>query len=434
MTALHMQDSEYVSVLPEDFYSSDFYASKLIEFLSERNSIDKEKPFFAYLPFSAPHWPLQAPKSSMDKYKGIYMDGPDALRLQRLRNLKKLGLVSSGTVPHPVITTEGEPDEWSRLTEDERAKSARSMEAFAGMVDRMDENIGRVLEYLKKTNEYNNTYILFMSDNGAEGASYEAFPIIGDEVVKHISQYYDNSLDNIGRKDSFVWYGVRWAQAATAPSRLYKMFSTQGGCRVPLVVKPANTGAKDVGGRITDAFCTVMDIVPTILQLAGLPLPGKTYKGKPVAPVRGVSWVPFLSEIAECKAGDSKLKAKEIHDDQQVTGWEICGSGAIRKGRYKITYVPHPKGPEKWELFDIVKDPGEVFDISLDQPEVFKELLDLWEVYKKEVGVVGLAGELKSKTFSEKISAIDEFEDSGKWIRFMGRQSVAGQPVPNTKL
>lgn len=317
--------------LPDDFYSSDFYVSKMIDFLSERNEQEKDKPFFAYLPFSAPHWPLQAPKKSMEKYKGIYSDGPDTLRLQRLQNLKKLGLVPQDVVPHKVVTSEGEPAAWNDMSDLERAKSARSMEAFAGMVDRMDENIGRVMDYLKSIGEYDNTYILFMSDNGAEGASYEAQPIIGDEVMKHIDEYYDNSLENIGRKDSFVWYGVRWAQAATAPSRLYKMFSTQGGCRVPLVVKPGRSGGLAAGGRVSDAFCTVMDIVPTILELAGLNHPGEVYQGRPIAPLRGSSWAPYLGAISNCKAGDKKLKSTQIHDDTVVTGWEICGSAAIRE-------------------------------------------------------------------------------------------------------
>ena len=428
MTALHMEDSEYISQLPEGFYSSDFYASKMISYLSERNESEKEKPFFAYLPFSAPHWPLQAPKESMDKYKGIYSDGPDALRIRRLQSLKKLGLISQGVIPHDVVTTAGEPAEWDKMTDSERAKSARAMEAFAGMVDRMDENIGLVMDYLKSTGEYDNTYVFFMSDNGAEGASYEALPIIGDEVMKHIDEYYDNSLDNIGCKDSFVWYGVRWAQAATAPSRLYKMFSTQGGCRVPLVMKPRKEGGDSAGDRVTDAFCTVMDIVPTILELAGLRHPGESYRGRPVAPLRGSSWLPYFIAIADCTDGDPRFRNEDIHDSQKVTGWEICGSGAIRKGRYKITYVPFPKGPQRWELFDIVDDPGEVVDISSQHPEVFEELLQLWEVYKKEVGVVGLAGELKQKAIMDR-AVIDEFEDTGKWIRFIGRKGVPSQVI-----
>ncbi|KFY63529.1 hypothetical protein V497_01979 [Pseudogymnoascus sp. VKM F-4516 (FW-969)] len=426
VTALHMEDSEYVTSLPEDFYSSEFYASKMIQYLSERSGADSEKPFFAYLPFSAPHWPLQAPKASMDKYKGLYADGPEALRLKRVENLKKLGLIPQDVTPHPIITTGDEPQEWDSMNEGDKAKSARAMEAFAGMVDCMDENIGRVVDYLKSTGEYDNTFILFMSDNGAEGASYEALPIIGDDVVAHINRYYNNSLENIGRSDSFVWYGSRWAQAATAPSRLYKMFSTQGGCRVPLVMKPISQEGRTgttLGGRTTDTFCTVMDIVPTILELAKISHPGKSYRGKEIAPLRGSSWVPYLSSISGCCAESPKLKTQHIHDDQQVTGWEICGSGAIRRGRYKITYVPYPKGPQRWELFDIVDDPGEVSDISTEKPDLFKELLGLWDVYKAEVGVVGLAGELPAKGAANGHKAIDEFEDTGKWIRFMGKSN-----------
>ncbi|KFY86233.1 hypothetical protein V500_07767 [Pseudogymnoascus sp. VKM F-4518 (FW-2643)] len=425
VTALHMQDSEYVTSLPEDFYSSEFYASKMIKFLSERSGEDAEKPFFAYLPFSAPHWPLQAPKAAMDKYKGLYAAGPEALRLQRLENLKKLGLIPQDVMPHPVVTTTDEPQEWESMNGEDRAKSARAMEAFAGMVDSMDENIGRVINFLKSIGEYDNTFILFMSDNGAEGASYEAQPIIGGDVVAHINRYYNNSLENIGRSDSFVWYGSRWAQAATAPSRLYKMFSTQGGCRVPLVMKPVSQGGRSdatLGGRTTDTFCTVMDIVPTILELADISHPGRSYRGKEIAPLRGSSWVPYLSSISGCRAGSPKLKTQHIHDDQKVTGWEICGSGAIRRGRYKITYVPYPKGPQRWELFDIVNDPGEVYDISTEKPDLFKELLGLWDVYKTEVGVVGLAGELPARG-----TAVDEFEDTGKWIRFIGKSNAPFQ-------
>ncbi|CAI4220207.1 unnamed protein product [Parascedosporium putredinis] len=314
--ALHVEDNAFLSNLPQPWYSSDGYADKLIEYLSERNEQDRTKPFFAYLPFSAPHWPLQAPKKNMNKYKGLYADGPEVLRRQRLERLQNLGIIAPTAVPHPVVGMAGEEDEhqWDRLDEDTRQKSARAMEAYAGMVDRMDWNVGRVLEYLKKTGQYENTLIMFMSDNGAEGASYEAAPILGDQMMAHIAKYYDNSLENIGRGNSFVWYGNYWAQAATAPSRLFKMFSTEGGCRVPLIVKPAlqtraGPGAETLAtdSIITDAFCTVMDVVPTILELAGLQHPGKEYA-------------------------------------DYAAGFEIAGSGALRRGDYKVTFVPAPRG------------------------------------------------------------------------------------------
>jgi arylsulfatase A-like enzyme len=256
----------------------------------------------------------------------------------------------------------------------------------------------------------------------------ETAPIVGDEILEHIDRYYDNRLDNIGRKDSFVWYGTRWAQAATAPSRLYKMFSTQGGCRVPLVVKPIGR-AEQTDHHITDAFCTVMDCVPTMLDYAGLRHP-ETYRGRPVEAVRGVSWKPFLdaSRARPPVAPDPFA----IHGENHVTGWEMCGSGGLRKGRYKITYVPRPKGPQRWELFDILQDPGETTDLSSQQPDVLNDLLQHWAQYVQEVGVVGLAGEYDSTTFGNASFAVkDEFDDTGRWIRFIGKDNVPASVRPN---
>lgn len=438
---MHVEDSTFLNDLPESWYSSDGYADKLIEYLTERNEQESLKPFFAYLPFSAPHWPLQAPEKNMKKYKGLYADGPEALRRRRLERLQKLGIIAPTTVPHPVVGMAGEEDEhqWDRLDEDTRQKSARAMEAYAGMVDRMDWNIGRVLEYLKKTGQYENTLIMFMSDNGAEGASYEAAPILGDQMMAHIAKYYDNSLENIGRANSFVWYGNYWAQAATAPSRLFKMFSTEGGCRVPLIVKPAlqsrpspraETIATD--SIITDAFCTVMDIVPTILELAGLQHPGKEYAGRPIAQLRGRSWKSFLDEVS--LAGSTTrsrlgVRGIPIHSPDYAAGFEIAGSGALRRGDYKITFVPAPRGPQRWELFNIRTDPGETQDLSTNEPTLFKELLALWEDYRQEVGVVGLAGEFRRPVPGEKTSAVDEFSDPYAWIKYIGRPDITPESL-----
>ncbi|KAF2480539.1 arylsulfatase [Neohortaea acidophila] len=416
VTALHMEDLEYIPTVPKDFYSSDYYATKLLQYLHNRTPEEKEKPLFAYLPFSAPHWPLQAPKESMDQFKGQYADGPEALRLRRLESLKALGMVEPHVVPHPIVTGPNEPAEWSEMTELERAKSARSMEVYAGMVKRMDENIGLVLAYLRDTGEYDNTHIFFMSDNGAEGASYEARDAIREDVLNHINKYYDNSLENIGRHDSFVWYGARWAQAATAPSRLYKLFSTQGGVRVPLVLKPArvqDSAHPTARNTISPAFCTVMDILPTLLDYASIPHP-QTYKGKPVASPRGTSWKTFLDTHLSTQQSTSPWS---IHPETHATGFEVSGSGALRRGKYKITYVPLPHGPQKWELFDVLADPGETRDLRDELPGVFEEMLAEWEVYKKDVGVVGLRGE----DWGSWDGVRDEFEDTGKWIRFLGR-------------
>jgi arylsulfatase len=292
------------------------------------------------------------------------------------------------------------------------------------MVDRMDWNIGRVVEYLKKSDQYDNTLNMFMSDNGAAGATYEAAPLIGDKIMAHVHKYYDNSLENVGRGNSFVWYGCRWAQAATAPSRLYKMYSTEGGCRVPLIAKPPHgvTGNLPLpDGIITDAFCTVMDIVPTVLEMAELSHPVQ-YKGKDVAQLRGRSWVPFLSQVSSAPTSDVD-QVHQIHGPDYTVGFETAGSGALRKGDWKITFVPAPNGPQKWELFNIREDPGEVHDLATEKPELMKEMLELWKEYKTDVGSIGVAGEFESSVQGAG-TMLDEMDDPYAWIKYIGRPEI----------
>lgn len=156
----------------DGFYSSQFYVDNLIGYLEERNEEQKQQPFFAYLPFAAPHWPLQCYPEDRDKYKGIYDEGPDVLRLRRLERLKALGLIPADVEPHEVVA---ETTEWEKMTPWEKKMSARAMETYAGMVDRMDREIGKVVEYLESTGEFDNTLVIFMSDNGAEGAALGRF-------------------------------------------------------------------------------------------------------------------------------------------------------------------------------------------------------------------------------------------------------------------
>jgi arylsulfatase len=176
--------------LPPDFYSSDYFTERLLGFLRDKKD-DHDRPFFAYYTFSAPHWPLQAPPEYVAHYKGVYDDGPDRLRQRRFERLKNLGLVPEHTVPHEVIVSErergkkGMGDDWDSLSGDERAYSAKTMEVYAGMVERMDYNIGKVVDYLENTGELDNTFVVFMSDNGAEGALLEAKPLFGSDLEKY---------------------------------------------------------------------------------------------------------------------------------------------------------------------------------------------------------------------------------------------------------
>lgn len=197
-------------------------------------------------------------------------------------------------------------------------------------------------------------------------------------LLEHIRKNYNNSLENIGAHDSFVWYGPRWAQAATAPSRMYKLYTTEGGVRVPCITR--YPGFK---GGVKDAFGTVMDIAPTILDIAGIKHPAPTFQGREIVPMRGKSMLPWLQGTQST-----------VHEKEFVQGWELCGRAAIRKAQWKAVFIPKPKGPEKWQLYDLSKDPGEIHDLADVHPETLEELLVHWEKYVKDCGVVPLQPEL----------------------------------------
>ncbi|RMJ16837.1 hypothetical protein CDV36_003478 [Fusarium kuroshium] len=365
--------------LPEDFYSTATFTDKMLDKFKLRTEEERQKPFFATLAFTAPHWPLQAPKHVVDKYRGKYDQGPDHLAASRLRRLIDLGLVSkTAQIPDPVGV---QGYEWSTMTADARARSARAMEVYAAMVEIVDDNVGRVLKYLEETGELDNTFVLFMSDNGAEGASIEAAPIMGGtKTMAYIfDKYYNNSLENIGRPDSFVWYGPRWACASTAPSRGMKSWVLEGGIRCPCIVSypqwPTNPGA------ITDSFTSVMDILPTILELAGVPHPGKTFRGREVVLPQGKSWVNHLSSSSDARVS--------VYDGQvDIHGWEFLNHKAIRKGNWKAVWISAPRGKDEWELYDIEKDPSELSDLATERPDILEEMIFHWEQYYSETGMI----------------------------------------------
>ncbi|KAH9234231.1 hypothetical protein K456DRAFT_1834896 [Colletotrichum gloeosporioides 23] len=366
--------------LPKDFYSTRYFTDRMIKFLEERNEKEKDEPFFAYLPFTAPHWPLQAPREVVEKYAGKYDDGPDALTQHRLQRLVELGLVDKGIEHAPPTGVLGK--DWKDLSDLERKESARKMEVFAAMVELIDENIGRVIDHLESTGELDKTFVLFMSDNGAEGAALGAIPMMGGETTFAgvIQKYYDNSLDNIGEKSSFSWYGARWACAATAPSRGSKCWITEGGIRCPCLIRYPPFQAKEEA--ITHRFTTVMDILPTILEMAQVQHPGTSFRGREVVIPRGKSWVSHLSSPDYC-AADSTVHGEDVH----VHGWELFGLRAIREGKWKAVWLNKPRGKDDWELYDVEKDPAEMNDVSDKEPEVMRRLVNHWERYYAETGM-----------------------------------------------
>jgi arylsulfatase A-like enzyme len=227
-------------------------------------------------------------------------------------------------------------------------------------------------------------------------------------MIGHLQKYDNNHIDNLGNGDSFIWYGSRWAQAATAPSRLYKAYTTEGGVRVPFLMKPPigaswNPASGTVyPASITHQFATVMDIVPTILEMARVQHPAPTYHGREIVSMCGKSMVPYLAS-----------KAERIHDKEFVHGWETCGRAPVRKGDWKIVFIPKPKGTEKWQLYNLAKDPGEIHDLAEQEPARLEELIKLWDQYGLETGIVPLSPELGTW-----MAAMEEQMPENAWIEY----------------
>ncbi|KAL9565609.1 hypothetical protein ACKAV7_009791 [Fusarium commune] len=353
---------------PEGFYSTNFFTDKLLDMLATRTEEEKKQPFFSYLAYTAPHWPMQAPQEVINKYRGKYDKGPDQLRLDRLARLKELGLVPADVEPAAPVGMEAGV-KWEDLSDHERAVSSRKMEVYAAMVDMLDQNIGRVIDALEASGELDNTFILFMSDNGAEGSTLEAAPLLNQfkTLGDLIAAYYNNSLENIGNHDSYVWYGSRWACAATAPSRGFKGWSTEGGIRCPCLIRfPPISSTPET---VSHSFTTVMDILPTILNLAQVQHPGTSFRGRKVVVPRGKSWVNHLSSPAEHPT---------VHQDEDhIQGWELFGNRAIRRGNWKAVMLGKI-GRDTWELYNLEEDPAEQHDLAQTRPEILEEMLVHW--------------------------------------------------------
>jgi arylsulfatase len=363
---VYSQNGNVVEDLPEDFYSSKNYTDLMIEWI-DKNKEDS-KPFFGYLSYTAPHDPLHAPKEYIKKYKGMFDNGYDALRKIRLQNLKKLGILEEGVVGHPRMPW---AKAWNELSDDEKKQEAKYMEVYAAMVDYIDYSIGRIFDYLKKIEEYDNTMIIFFSDNGANGYTAEIYP--GNEDGEYLSKF-DNSLENMGLPNSFIETGPGWAYASSAPSRLYKSFITEGGILSPCIVKMPGTMTQ--AGSISNSFVHVADIVPTLLEITGIEHP-MTYRGREVLPLNGHSMLSFLK-------GDKR----EVHSENYEVGWEFGGMKAYRQGDWKVVWLPIPFGTNEWQLYNLKDDPGEINDLALKYPDKITEMIGLWKDYAKETGVV----------------------------------------------
>ncbi|WP_353327552.1 arylsulfatase [Chitiniphilus shinanonensis] len=415
---------------PEVFYSTDFYTDKLIAYI-DANRKDG-KPFFAYAAYTSPHWPLQVPEPWLSQYKGRYDQGYEPIAAARYARLQALGLIPAGQAaasPSPETTTrspatandgkasakyinalhpaaDGYVDygqgrvvkKWSSLTADEKKAQARYMEIYAGMVSNLDHNIGRLIQYLKDTGQYDNTFILFQSDNGAEGWPIDsgADPLATDTANAQPGRYELLGTDtNFGRYPGLS-YGLRWAEVSATPFAQVKGQMGEGSISTPAIAKLP--GQKKGLPPLT-VFTHVTDNTATFLALAGVTPPAEAapplidpktgkdanrgkviYNGRYVYPVTGKSLVGALQQ-----ATPALLRTTPF-------GEESYGRTAIYSadGRWKARFTEPPFGPldGHWELFDLSTDRGETNDLSAQYPQLTSVLVQQWQGYMDSVGGV----------------------------------------------
>lgn len=356
------EDGQPVAELPPDFFSTDFYTDRIIEYLQ---SGDAGQPFFAYLSFSAVHWPLQAPPALLNRYRGRYDEGYDQLRRERLARMRALGIVGARVQTLP--QNPGVPA-WDALPEEERRRQARCMEIYAAMLEHVDANVGRLLDSLREAGQGENTLVLLLSDNGPAGVSYDA-PALTEAYLAR----FDNSLANLGQRGSLPIYGPGWAQASATPLRLFKHFTTEGGLRVPLILSGPQVARQN---EIHHGFVHIMDIFPSLLELAGAEYP-RQHRGQALPPLLGKSLLPYLQGSAE-----------RVRGPDDALGFELAGHRGLRQGRWKLSLIEPPRGSGAWQLFNLAEDLGESNDLAAQEPERLAEMIALWERYAEEVNLI----------------------------------------------
>jgi arylsulfatase len=280
--------------------------------------------------------------------------------------LRELGLLRADEEPAP---RPNKVPAWDTLGRDEQRYEARMMEIYAAMVDNLDHNVGRLLESLHETGRDRNSVIVFLSDNGAEAMVPQnaTLPGLKDWIAKN----FDNRLENLGHAGSYVGYGPRWAHVSNAPQRSYKGTAYEGGHKVPaFIVVPGGDQMR------VDGYAHVLDLPPTLLQVAGVALPQGSYAGRPVL---GMEGRPLLG------AGLKPVPA----DPGRVASGELFGHRGVRRGEWKaVSRWLGRDGSAPWELYDLARDPGEQQDLAAGRPAELAELVRLHDAWATTNGVI----------------------------------------------
>ncbi len=342
-----IEDQVFLPYEPEnkDFYTTDAFTDYALEYLTQKEKEDK--PFFLYLAYTAPHYPLHAWPEDIAKYQGKYMMGWDKLREERYQRMRKMKLIDD---TWPLSPRDPEVASWAEI--ENKEEWDLRMAVYAAMIDRMDQNIGRILSKIHKMGEEDNTLIIFLSDNGGCGEKVNVTPDIPPGPV-----------------ESYRSVDPPWANASNTPFRKYKVWDYEGGIHTPMIAYwPAVI--KD-GGRITDQVGHIIDIMATFVDVSGGKYPS-IYEEKEIVPLEGKSLLPIFQG-----------REREGHE---ALYWQIENGRhrAIRKGKWKMI-SRSPQAP--WELYDLYVDRTELHDLAGQYPEIVSELSKMWESWAIKCGI-----------------------------------------------
>lgn len=326
----------------KDFYTTDAFTNYAVKYLNE--SKQKEDPFFLYLAYTAPHDPLMAWPKDIAKYEGKYDDGYEIIRQKRFEKQKKIGLLDQD---YPL--SDPEYDEWAEMTSEERQEEANKMEVYAAMIDRVDQNIGRLLATLKSLDYTDNTIIFLVSDNGAS----REMVVLED----------DNDKAPVGRLDRWVSLGQSWANVSNTPFRYYKTDSYEGGINTPMIAYwPQKIAAKS----FSDFPGHIMDFMATILDVTNADYPSE-HNGSTVSAQRGTSLLPAFDN-------ESIERSEPLY-------WEWNNGQAMRQGNWKIV---REKNSMPWELYDLGSDPIESIDLGTERPALVASMDSSYQLWYRK--------------------------------------------------
>ena len=368
------RNNEAIEPEGDDYFLTDAISDEAVRQIREHDAGRDDVPFFQYVAYTAPHWPLHAHEEDIARYKGRFDAGWDELRAQRIARMIDMGIIHedwklSERDPSVCPWEQAEHKQWQ----------ARRMEVYAAQIDRMDQGIGRIIDTLKDTGQFDNTLIVFLADNGGcaeelgSGDSWimkllQRPPYVGTLETRDGRRVrFGNTPDIIpGGEDTYSSYGVPWANVSNTPFRFYKHWVHEGGIATPFIVHwPAGIEARS---QLRHQAAQLPDVMATFLDIADIEYPA-TYDGKEIKPLEGVSLAGTFADQPHRR---------------EVLYWEHMGNRAVRRGKWKL--VAQRNGP--WELHDMDAGRTETNDVAGEHLEIVKELTELYHAWAKRCNVM----------------------------------------------